>query len=416
MSIYFLGYPTKKKTLKRDSVPSMNLPELPKRGTVVKSPSKVAAARRRERILKKHKHQEETQSAQTIDREVAEILLHLHEARPLEPIERRLEIPLHIEIPETSSTDHQSAISSVSTQVTSGDFVAPFLSYINTEQVLNTLCGIPTFDILNFLCDEVSAIVVNKRLHKLTIKERVVLTLMKLKQNFSLRVLEILFKMITVSTCKKIFVETLAALAKVLKCAIPWPSKTEIKNKIPKCFQNFENVRIVLDCTEIPIQKPKCLACRIKLYSHYKSGLTLKFMTGVTPAGLITFTSLCYGGKTSDKAIFEDSKIMNLLEEGDSVMVDKGFLINSLCFQKGVKVIRPPFLRSEQQFSKEEALLNKEIARARVHIERSNQRIKLFKFFNGRYEFSYLNVVNEAFTVVCGLVNLCSPILANDKF
>lgn len=64
------------------------------------------------------------------------------------------------------------------------------------------------------------------------------------------------------------------------------------------------------------------------------------------------------------------------------------------------------------QFAKEEALLNKDIARARVYIERSDQRIKLFKFFNTRYEFSYLNVVNEACTVVCGLVNLCSPVLA----
>ncbi|OXU21945.1 hypothetical protein TSAR_015538 [Trichomalopsis sarcophagae] len=55
-------------------------------------------------------------------------------------------------------------------------------------------------------------------------------------------------------------------------------------------------------------------------------------------------------------------------------MTDKGFLIDEICLLNDIKLIRPPFLKNKQQFSREEALLNASIAKTRVHIERSNQR------------------------------------------
>lgn len=60
-------------------------------------------------------------------------------------------------------------------------------------------------------------------------------------------------------------------------------------SNIPYCFEKYKNVRIVLDCTEITVQKPKCLSCRIKLYSTYKSNFTIKYLIGKSSAGLITF-------------------------------------------------------------------------------------------------------------------------------
>jgi hypothetical protein len=86
-----------------------------------------------------------------------------------------------------------------------------------------------------------------------------------------------------------------------------WPSKEEILSNMSLCFENFKLVRIVLNCTDIAVQKPKCLCCRIKYYSHYKGRETVKIMTDVSPTGLITFVSQAYGGRASDKAIFEQS-------------------------------------------------------------------------------------------------------------
>lgn len=40
------------------------------------------------------------------------------------------------------------------------------------------------------------------------------------------------------------------------------------------------------------------------------------------------------------------------------VMVDKGFLIDDVCNKKGIMVIHPPFLKNQNKFSKEDAILS----------------------------------------------------------
>lgn len=50
------------------------------------------------------------------------------------------------------------------------------------------------------------------------------------------------------------------------------------------------------------------------------------------------------GGKASDKFIFNDSGILNQLESGDSVMVDRGFHVDAECEARNVRVIRPAFI------------------------------------------------------------------------
>lgn len=73
-------------------------------------------------------------------------------------------------------------------------------------------------------------------------------------------------------------------------------------------------------------------------------------MIGVSPIGLITIVSACYGGRCSDKAIFEQSQIIQKLEPfKDCVMVDKGFLIEDICHKYSVGLIRPCFLRNKKK-------------------------------------------------------------------
>ncbi|KAJ8671471.1 hypothetical protein QAD02_002730 [Eretmocerus hayati] len=180
----------------------------------------------------------------------------------------------------------------------------------------------------------------------------------------------------------------------------------------------FENTRIVLDCTEIFIQKPQNLCCRIQVYSNYKGGDTIKFMTGVSPGGNMTFISKPYGGRYSDSAIFEQSGLVELLEPGDGVMVDKGFLIDEMCEMHRLCLIRLPFLtkKNNRKFSAKESILTASIAKARVHVERFNQRIKVFDMLGGVYPISLLPIIGEVFNLVCGTVNLSSPIIDDEKF
>lgn len=105
---------------------------------------------------------------------------------------------------------------------------------------------------------------------------------MKLKQNTTYAVLSILFNFKHRDTCKKRILETINVLNVCLQPAILWPSKQNILSNMPKCFTGFENVRVVVDCTEIRIQRPSNLCCQIQTFSYYKGNYTVKFMTGVT--------------------------------------------------------------------------------------------------------------------------------------
>lgn len=63
-----------------------------------------------------------------------------------------------------------------------------------------------------------------------------------------------------------------------------------------------------------------------------------------------------------------------------------------------------------------EAVLNQQIASARVHVERAIQRMKLFKILKNRYPRQLFPVINEVLLVAAGIVNLSRPILAEEKF
>lgn len=61
--------------------------------------------------------------------------------------------------------------------------------------------------------------------------------------------------------------------------------------------------------------------------SQYKHHNTVKFPIGICPQGMITFISKSFGGRASDKMITEDSGVPQLLDRGDVVLADRGFLI-----------------------------------------------------------------------------------------
>lgn len=255
-----------------------------------------------------------------------------------------------IEVLEVSSNIIPTVVD-IGVQVKSGDLFKSFRSLIKNDADLSTVTGIESFQILDTIVDLVKLVGKDDPRSKLDIEGRVIMTFMKLKQNITYAFLAVLFQCYTPQNCKKIFYSMLDILYECLEVAIPWPSKEEISKNLPACFRSCADVRIILDCTEIFIQKPKKLCCELITYSHYKSTNTVKVMTGVTPGGLISFISEPYGGRVSDKTIFEQSSLINLLEPKDAIMVDKGFLIDDICKDHDIKLIRPSFVRNEVQFT-----------------------------------------------------------------
>ena len=84
---------------------------------------------------------------------------------------------------------------------------------------------------------------------------------------------------------------------------------------------------MILDCTEIFIERPSCFRAQSLTYSTYQSHNTAKGLVGISPQGPVTFLSDLYGRHASDQQIVVSSGIVDLLEAGDSVMADKGFEI-----------------------------------------------------------------------------------------
>ncbi|XP_015120767.1 uncharacterized protein LOC107043698 [Diachasma alloeum] len=303
-----------------------------------------------------------------------------------------------------------------SVQVKSGDILTPFTSCIITDRHLNVICGIRKHAILTKIVSLVSELYPESRTRKMSLKDRVILTIMKLKLDLTFSALSIMFRCVEESICRYIFHDTLRKLAQILRCVIRWVPKDEIQRNIPQCFEYFKDTVVIVDCTEFKIQRPKRLQCRIKLYSQYKSNFTAKFMTGITPGGMLTFLSKGYGGRASDKTIFEQSNIINFLEKDDAVMTDKGFQIEEICMKRGVKLYIPPFLKKKKQFSPEEATYNRFIAAAPVHVERMNQRIREFGILQNQIPWNLGSRIDDIVIVCAGLANLGTPILEVDKF
>ena len=107
-----------------------------------------------------------------------------------------------------------------------------------------------------------------------------------------------------------------------------------------------------------PVQSPSSLTLNSETYSSYKGSTTLKGLVGIAPSGVVAFVSLLFSGCISDKHITKASGVLDLLEPGDQVMVDKGFLIQEELAAIGCSFVIPNFLAAKGQCSVDEVSEN----------------------------------------------------------
>uniref|UniRef100_A0AAV2JF01 DDE Tnp4 domain-containing protein n=1 Tax=Knipowitschia caucasica TaxID=637954 RepID=A0AAV2JF01_KNICA len=160
------------------------------------------------------------------------------------------------------------------------------------------------------------------------------------------------------------------------------------------------NVRGILDCTEVALEGASSLTLQSETFSAYKNRTTLKGLIGVAPNGLVTFISQLYTGCISDKEITKISGILPLLEPGDEVMADKGFLIQDLLDEVGAKLTMPPF-RHPGQFSKRETEETQAIARLRIIVEQAIARIEHYHIWDSPVPLTLIGTVNQIWHNCC---------------
>ena len=119
-------------------------------------------------------------------------------------------------------------------------------------------------------------------------------------------------------TVSKYFGHILDQHFNLVKDKIGWLTKEETKETMPPSFKMYyPNTRIIIDASEVRIQKPSSVKAAILTYSQYKSAHTLKFLITIAPNGLIVHISRAYGGRITDGQLTILSGILDKLEDGD---------------------------------------------------------------------------------------------------
>lgn len=255
------------------------------------------------------------------------------------------------------------------------------------------------------------------RMPRLDPKEQLFLYLAWLKNGFTLGHLAFLFD-ISTSTASR-YIITWSNLCYFSLGSVPiWPTREQVNDTMPTSFKNtYPSTRCIIDCTEIFCQRPSSLSTQSSLYSHYKSHVTYKGLVGISPSGAITFVSQLFDGSISDKAIVKQSGFLQkcFWNEGDSVMADRGFLIEDDLKQYGVKLNIPAFLKGRDQLTSAEVKESQTIASVRIHVERAIQRLKRFKILRNEIPLTLHGSVNQIWTVCCLLCNLMTPLIQENE-
>ncbi|XP_069695877.1 uncharacterized protein [Periplaneta americana] len=191
-----------------------------------------------------------------------------------------------------------------------------------------------------------------------------------------------------------------------------WLDKKTVLSHVPPAFrEKYPTTRVIIDATEVSIMKPKNPTAQQATFSNYKNCNTVKVLIGINPSGFICFISDAYGGAISDRQLFIRSGLLDLLEEGDAVMADRGFNIQDLLCVKGVSLNIPPFLKGKKQFSPSENIETRRIASNRIHVERAIGLGKTYKILQSKLQYSKIRLSSRIIFVCYMLCNFRKSIM-----
>jgi len=213
----------------------------------------------------------------------------------------------------------------------------------------------------------------------ISVENQFFLVLIKLRKHHTNFELSTLFS-ISESQCYNIFFTWVRFMSLQWKRLPIWCSRDLVQFYSPLGFSaEYPTTRVIVDGTECPVQKPSFPTAQQSTFSTYKNRNTVKTLVGISPGGVTSFVSECYGGSTSDRQIVERSTLPSMCDPGDSVMSDKGFDVQDIFAPYGVKVNIPTFFKKRNRMDGEMVVRDRKIASKRVHVERIIGYAKTYK-------------------------------------
>ena len=250
----------------------------------------------------------------------------------------------------------------------------------------------------------------NPRKRLLTLYEEFILTLIRIRRGWDVKETAVV---LGISPCQvsRIFTSWVNLLNKCFKPLLEWPSTDMVKNNMPDSFKSaYPSTRVVIDCSELFVQKPRSIDAQRLTYSTYKSHNTFKFLLGIAPSGQVTYLSKLFSGSISDRDIVVKSGFLNLVSKDDNVMADRGFNIRDLLLKRGAYLNIPAF-SSGKQLSARAVSNSRKIASVRIHVERAMKRIKKFKILQGVIPLKLKNSMDQILLICSVLGNLQSRLV-----
>ena len=275
-----------------------------------------------------------------------------------------------------------------------------FTSFLKCNSDLTAFTGLENFETLEVITNMVKQEFMNDlnvKKSKIDLKDKIVMTYIKLRLNLTYSCLSTISRHLTEKECCQIFIETIKMLSKCLKNKIIWPSREESLMTMPTCFKEIENVRVVLNCIELSVQNA---------LNQSDENESLKCMIGFAPLGNISFISELYDARISNAIIFQQSKLVSLLEPNDIVMINKDLLINQFCTENQLICIGPTFSNKNDTSPGSNAELTSNISKAWAHIDKINQQLKEFKILDSKMPIDLILTVEEIIVTLCGTINL----------
>ena len=204
---------------------------------------------------------------------------------------------------------------------------------------------------------------------------------------------------ISQASVSKIFTTWITILYHVFKeVLITWPSKELVKRHLLKFFFKYPRTRVIIDCTELKIEKPGAPSSQKVTWSDYKSHNTFKqdcLNVGINPSRVFGFIFDFYSGAIFDRAITIMSGLLEKLEPMDDVMAHWGFNLRDLVIKRNATLNIPQFAKGKP-LSTKACTKTRRIASLRIHVERAIQRMKKFiRLLQGVIPISIAAVANQ---------------------
>ena len=160
----------------------------------------------------------------------------------------------------------------------------------------------------------------------------------------------------------------------------------------PESFKGFEDVDLIIDCTEIFTDRPLDPVAQSALWSEYKSHNAEKVLIALSPIGYPRFISDVFPGSISDDEITLQSGILSLARRNKRWLADKGWQIDGDKY--GLMIETPDRLQGKAQFSEAEDMSNRRISRLRINVERLIRRIKVNQILDS-IPICYINISSK---------------------